>query len=93
MDIDDLRAAVERQKRLLPQPVDFAQLERDGILRKVGQRYEVASLHDLPEHVRLRIKDISHVRGKAPTGFELSYHGFYHCFRPDGNKLRRTTSE
>lgn len=45
------RERLEKQTRLLSEPIDFEQLERDGILRKVGAWYEVPDMNLLPEHV------------------------------------------
>lgn len=42
----------EKQMRLMSEPIDFEQLERDGILRKTGAWYEVLDMNRLPEHVR-----------------------------------------
>jgi hypothetical protein len=64
---DKLMNAVKLTESLLSRPVDFAKLEREGILRKVGHSYEV--LGDLPEHVAARIKDTSQVRGKTRVNF------------------------
>jgi hypothetical protein len=44
--------------RLLSQPIDFADLERRGILSKEGAWYRVSDLWDLPEHASHRIREV-----------------------------------
>ena len=51
LTLETLRA----EMLLLATPIDFVALERDGILRKVGDWYEVPDVHKLPEHVSKRI--------------------------------------
>lgn len=53
------REKLEKQKRLMSEPIDFEQLERDGILRKVGAWYEILDMGRLPEHVRAQAVAVS----------------------------------
>lgn len=53
------REKLEEQTRLMSEPIDFAQLERDGILRKVGTWYEVLDMGRVPEHVRSQAVAVS----------------------------------
>jgi hypothetical protein len=69
MENDEIRAEAERQKRLLSQPIDFAQLERDGLLREAGAWYEVPNMHLLPEHVVAQITETA----AGPNGVRVKF--------------------
>jgi hypothetical protein len=50
--------------RLLAQPVDFAGLQKKGIITKAGARYIVHNLRDLPAHAREKIYEFApHEKG------------------------------
>jgi hypothetical protein len=52
--LDKLAAHV----RLLAEPIDFEGLIESGVMRKSGRWYEIKNVHDLPDHVRLKISEI-----------------------------------
>jgi|SRR5580698_11492161 hypothetical protein len=55
---------------LLSQPVDLAELERQGVISKSGAWYRVPNLNALPKDLWPRIKDIDHDRkGGAKVKF------------------------
>lgn len=61
MNTDELRKAVLHQQKLSSQPIDWEQLERDGLIksiRKGGVTYDVPNIAALPEHVRDRITEM-----------------------------------
>lgn len=62
--LDELDTAVRRQIELLSTPVNLAQLESDGVIRKVGAAYEVISPAALPNHLSARIKSTRMVGAK-----------------------------
>lgn len=49
---------------LLAQPLDIGDLERQRILIRNGDWYEVARSADVPEHVAVKIRDIVNKDGK-----------------------------
>ena len=53
---------------MLSQPIDFADLQRGGILSKDGAWYRVSNLWDLPEHAAQKINKIVH----DPKGFRVT---------------------
>ena len=56
--IDDMKRKIDHTKYLMSVPVDFKQLEKDGLLIKDGEKYITSNLNGLPEHVLMRIKFI-----------------------------------
>lgn len=65
LGLDELK----RQKKLLSEPIDFEQLGRDGLLKKVGAWYEVPNIHLLPDHVRAQIVEVS----SGPKGARVKF--------------------
>ncbi|OGI25442.1 MAG: hypothetical protein A2287_03455 [Candidatus Melainabacteria bacterium RIFOXYA12_FULL_32_12] len=58
MDNNELKEKIKHQKDLISQPIDFKQLEKDGLLKRVGKTsiwYEVSNVHLLPKHVSAQI--------------------------------------
>lgn len=55
---DALLLRLLHETRMLNQPIDFADLERRGVIRKEGAWYQVRNLADLPEHVAKRIEEL-----------------------------------
>lgn len=55
---DALLLRLLHETRMLSQPIDFADLEKRGVIRKEGEWYRVASLDDLPERVAKRIQEM-----------------------------------
>lgn len=64
------------QLRLLQTPIDFDQLERDGIVLKEGNAYHVPNTEKLPEHVAAKIDSVEIRNGKS-----------YVKFMPQGTKV------
>ena len=48
-------------------PVDLEDLEKRGIIRKLGIRYEILDLKKLPDHVGLHVSEA----GTSKNGFPL----------------------
>jgi hypothetical protein len=69
MDKKALWDALEHRVRLLSEPIDFDQLARDGLLKKVGAWYEVPNIHLLPEHVTVQIVEVS----SGPKGARVKF--------------------
>lgn len=58
MTVKEWRADLEKfalSCRLLAQPVDYADLQKQGIITKAGAQYIVHDLHSLPAHAREKI--------------------------------------
>ena len=54
--IDDIKRQINQTKLLLSLPVDFDQLEKDGLLLRDGDKFKTTRLGELPEHVIHRIQ-------------------------------------
>jgi hypothetical protein len=54
--MDDIKRKLEHTKHLMSLPIDFVQLEREGLLVKTGDKFVTADLNRLPEHVLHRIQ-------------------------------------
>ncbi len=55
-DNKEMSAALQREIELLTQEIDFAQLEKDGLLKNVDGEYICQNVSNLPRHVRKQIK-------------------------------------
>ena len=72
MDKKALFDELERQKKLMATPIDFDQLERDGLVKRVrkgGVTFDVPNLHLPPEHVRAHIVEAS----TGPNGARVKF--------------------
>lgn len=72
MDKKALFDKLERQEKLMATPIDFDQLERDGLLKRVrkgGVTFDVPNIHLLPEHVRVHIL----AAGDGPNGARVKF--------------------
>ncbi len=72
MDKKGLFDELERQMKLKATPIDFDQLERDGLLKRVrkgGVTFDVPNIHLLPEHVRAHIAEAS----TGPNGVRVKF--------------------
>jgi hypothetical protein len=54
--MDDIKRKIEHTKHLMSLPIDFARLEREGVLVKTGDKFVTTDLNRLPEHVLHRIQ-------------------------------------
>jgi hypothetical protein len=68
-DPDKLLKRLVRGTRMLSQPIDFADLQRRGILSKDGAWYRVSNLWDLPEHAAKKIYELERDSG----GFRVRF--------------------
>lgn len=70
-----IKRLVEETK-MLSQPIDFADLQRCGILSKDGAWYRVSNLWDLPEHAAKKIYELERDSGCFRAKFtEASEYG------------------
>ena len=59
MDPDELLKKLVTETRMLSQPIDFAELERRGVISKAGKTwYRLHNPHDLPEHAAKKIREV-----------------------------------
>ncbi|OGI29899.1 MAG: hypothetical protein A2287_10540 [Candidatus Melainabacteria bacterium RIFOXYA12_FULL_32_12] len=73
IDKDKLRDMIKHQRDLLSQPIDFEQLEKDGLLKKIrksGVWYEATNINLLPEHVKAQILEMSTGTNGAKVKFK-----------------------
>jgi hypothetical protein len=61
--IDDMKRKLNQTKYLMSVPVDFKQLEQNGLLVKNGKKYTTTDINELPKHVLQRIKFIEQEDG------------------------------
>jgi hypothetical protein len=61
--IDDMKRKLNHTKYLMSVPVDFEQLEQNGLLVKNGEKYTTTDINELPKHVLQRIKFIEQEDG------------------------------
>jgi hypothetical protein len=63
-----LKRLVEETKKLA-QPIDFAELERRGVISKAGNWYRVHNFHGLPEHATKKIYELVEDRNGIKVKF------------------------
>lgn len=64
-----MREELLHHARALCSPIDFAELEKAGLLRPHGKMWMVPNLNDLPENVRLKVKTMKLVKGGVCVTF------------------------
>ena len=50
-------------------PIDFDQLIKDGLLKRIGKSYYVDNIHNLPENVSKRITSVSETKNGIRVTF------------------------
>jgi hypothetical protein len=54
--MDDIKRKLERTKYLMALPINFDELEREGLMTRLGDKYITPNLNKLPEQVLHRIQ-------------------------------------
>lgn len=54
-EIRKMAEKIEKETEIMSTPIDFEQLEKDGLIKKVGKSYYTDNIHNLPEHVSKKI--------------------------------------
>lgn len=72
MNDEEIRKMAEKIKKeteIMSTPIDFEQLEKDGLIKKVGKSYYADNIHNLPEHVSKKIKSIETTKNGTKLSF------------------------
>ncbi|MDP2842756.1 MAG: hypothetical protein Q8O06_03825 [Acetobacterium sp.] len=66
---EKMRKMLAQEAHILSTPIDFDQLIKDGLLKKIGKSYYVDNIHDLPENVGKRITSVSQTKNGTKVTF------------------------
>ena len=61
--MNDIKRKIEHTKYLMSQSIDFARLEREGLLVRHGDKFKTSDLNSLPEHLLHRIQFVEQAGG------------------------------
>jgi predicted transcriptional regulator len=70
MNNEEIRKELAKTAKAFSEPIDFDKLIEDGLIIKKGKSYYVLNIHNLPENIRKRIKDIT----KTKNGLRVTFY-------------------
>jgi len=68
--LKEMRTMLANNSEILTTPIDFEDLIKKGLIKKVGKSYYTDNLHNLPKEVTYKIKNISNGR----YGLKLTFY-------------------
>ncbi len=67
--IERLQKMIAKEALILATPINFDQLIKDGLLKKIGKSYYVDNIHDLPENLSKRIISVNQTKNGTKVAF------------------------
>lgn len=68
-EVEKMRKMLAKESNIMSTPIDFDQLIKDGLLKKIGKSYYTDNIHNLPENVRKRITSVSETKNGIRVTF------------------------
>jgi hypothetical protein len=68
-ELEKITKMVANESHIMSTPIDFDQLIRDGLLKRIGKSFYTENSHDLPENVRKRITSVN----KTKNGIKVTF--------------------
>lgn len=68
-ELKKMRKKLANEYHIMSIPIDFDQLIKDGLLKKIGKSYYTDSIHNLPENVSKRIISTSMTKNGIKVTF------------------------
>ncbi len=69
-ELREMRKTLAEQTKILATPIDFDDLIKKGLIKKVGKSYYTDNIHKLPKEVTCKIKEMSNGR----YGLKLTFY-------------------
>jgi len=68
-EVEKMRKMLAKESHIMSTPIDFDQLIKDGLLKRIGKSYYVDNIHNLPENVSKRITSVSETKNGIRVTF------------------------
>ena len=68
-ELEEMHEMLVRETLIMSTPIDFDQLIKDGLIKKIGRSYYADNIHNLPENVSKRITSVSETKNGIRVTF------------------------
>ncbi len=68
-ELKKMRKVLAKESHIMSIPIDFNQLIKDGLLKKIGKSYYTDNIHNLPKSISKRIISVS----KTKNGLKVTF--------------------